>query len=168
MRRRRSWTAAMTAALLVAPAWAQAQDRPPGGPDRARMEAQLMQRFEALLERELELDEATSAELAERSRVFVPRRRELARERRVLQREMGGEELLGEARARELLAEMARLAREEAELLADEQESLLEILTPPQVVRLYSLRERLGRRIRELGGRRRGGGPGLGGGGLVP
>lgn len=126
------------------------------------MEAQLMQRFQGLLERELELDEATSAELTERTRVFMPRRRELAQERRRLQREMGGDELLDEERAQEVLDEMARLAREEAQLLVDEQASLLEILAPPQVVRLYSLRERLGRRIRELGGRRRGGGPGPG------
>jgi hypothetical protein len=82
----------------------------------------------------------------------------------MLQREMGGEELLSEERAREILDDMARLAREEAALLVDEQASLLEILSPPQVVRLYSLRERLGRRIRELGGRRPGGGPGPGAG----
>lgn len=163
MRRRLRWAVIVAGGLLIAPASAQAQQRPPRGADRARMEAQLMERFEALLERELELDEATSAELTERSRVFMPRRRELAQERRRLQREMGGEELLDEERARELLEEMARLAREEAQLLADEQGSLLEILTPPQVVRLYSLRERLGRRIRELGGRRPGGGPGPGG-----
>lgn len=162
MRRRLRWAVWVAGGLLVGSAGAEAQQRPPRGPDRARMEAQLMQRFEALLETELELDEATSTELTERSRVFMPRRRELAQERRRLQREMGGQELLDEERARELLDEMARLAREEADLLADEQASLLEILSPPQVVRLYSLRERLGRRIRELGGRRPGGGPGPG------
>ena len=155
MRRRLRWAVWVAGGLLVGSAGAEAQQRPPRGPDRARMEAQLMQRFEALLETELELDEATSTELTER-------RRELAQERRRLQREMGGQELLDEERARELLDEMARLAREEADLLADEQASLLEILSPPQVVRLYSLRERLGRRIRELGGRRPGGGPGPG------
>lgn len=166
MRRRLRWSAIVVAALLAAPAWAQAQQRPPRGQDRARMEAQLMERFEALLERELELDEATSQELTERSRSFMPRRRELARERRLLQREMGAEEMLSEDRAAEILEDMARLAREEAQLLADEQASLLEILSPAQVVRLYGLRERLGRRIRELGGRR-GGGPGPGAG-LLP
>jgi hypothetical protein len=128
------------------------------------MEAQLRQRFEALVERELGLDEATSAELAERARSFAPRRRELARERRSLQREMGEGELLSEDQARRVLEDMARLAREEAELLAEEQASLLAILTPPQVVRLYGLRERLGHRIRELGGRGPGGGGGPGGG----
>jgi hypothetical protein len=136
--------------------------RPTGGQERARMEAQLRQRFEALVERELALDPETSAELAERARTFAPRRRELARERRLLQREMGEEQTLSEERALEILDDMARLAREEAELLAEEQASLLEILSPPQVVRLYGLRERLGRRIRELGRRGPRGGPGPG------
>ena len=151
----------LVAAVLVAtPVWAQAQQRPPRGRDRARMEAQLRERFEALLQRELELDEATSEALRERSASFMPRRRELALGRRQLQREMAEGAELSEERARELLDEMGRLARAEAQLLADEQASLLEILTPAQVVRLYGLRERLGRRIRELGGR----GPGPGGG----
>ena len=164
MTRRGWWCGVLGGALLLWPVWGEAQQRPPRGPDRARMEAELMQRFQALLERELDMDEAASEELAERSGSFMPRRRELARERRMLQREMGGEELLSEERAREIRDDRARLAREEAALLVDEQASLLEILSPPQVVRLYSLRERLGRRIRELGGRRPGGGPGPGAG----
>jgi hypothetical protein len=127
------------------------------------MEAQLRQRFESLVQEELGLDEATSAELAERARSFAPRRRELARERRSLQHEMGEGELLPDEQARRILADMARLAREEAELLAEEQAALLTILTPPQVVRLYGLRERLGRRIRELGGGHPGGRRGPGG-----
>ena len=161
MRRGSPWSGLLLWIILLAPTATEAQ-RPPRGQDRARMEAPLRQRFEALLERELELDEATSEALTERTRSFIPRRRELAQERRLLQREMGEGNVLPEDRALEILDDMARLAREEAELLAEEQQSMLEILTPSQVVRLYGLRERLGRRIRELGGRPRGGGPGPG------
>lgn len=162
MSRRLRWLVVLLGLASAVPAPGEAQ-RPTGGPERARMEAQLRQRFEALVERELQLDPETSAELAVRARAFAPRRRELARERRLLQREMGEGETLPEERALEILDDMARLARQEAELLAEEQASLLEILTPPQVVRLYALRERLGRRIRELGRRGPGGGPGFGG-----
>lgn len=161
MKNRLWWLVLLVGSVFGVPGPGEAQ-RPTGGQERARMEAQLRQRFEALVERELELDPETSAELAERARAFAPRRRELARERRLLQREMGEGETLSEERALEILDDMARLARQEAELLAEEQASLLEILTPPQVVRLYGLRERLGRRIRELGRRGPGGDPGPG------
>lgn len=158
------WWPLVVGLVLVAPGSVDAQQRPPRSPDRARMEAQFRQRFDEMVQRELQLDDATSEALRERIRGFMPRRQELARGRRALQREMGTETELSDERARELLQEMVRFAREEAQLLADEQESLLELLSPEQVVRLYALREHLGRRIRELGGR----GPGRGPGGSPP
>jgi hypothetical protein len=56
---------------------------------------------------------------------------------------------------------MWELRREEAELFREEQEALLDVLTPIQVLRLQELRQDLGQRIRALGGGR-GGRPGSG------
>jgi hypothetical protein len=62
---------------------------------------------------------------------------------------------------------MAELRLQEAELFRAEQEALLEVLTPTQVLGLQALRQELGQRIRALrggpGGDERGrrpGGPG--------
>jgi Spy/CpxP family protein refolding chaperone len=74
-----------------------------------------------------------------------------------------------QAEAAELLQRMSDLGFEEAELGRAEQEALLEILTPLQVLRLHQMREELGQRIRRLRGQsgrgdgRRGGGNGRGG-----
>ena len=61
-----------------------------------------------------------------------------------------------DARATELLRGLADLRVREARLFADEQERLLEVLTPSQILRFHAVREELNQRIRRL----RGGGPG--------
>ena len=69
-----------------------------------------------------------------------------------------------EAEATALLEQMRIVRGEEARLFQTEQEALLGILTPVQLVRFHAMREQLGRRIQELrggqgppGGRRPGG-----------
>jgi len=164
----RGWGAvlALTASLALAGS-VQAQQRPPG--DRARMEEEVRQRFEQLMFRELGLDEESGRVVAETLRSFRPARAELAQRRRRLQRRMEGTgALLAEDEAREVLAGLAGLAREEADLLVQEQSALLEILSPPQVVRLYGLREAFGARLRQLRDRRGPGGSPGGGMGRVP
>jgi len=54
--------------------------------------------------------------------------------------------------ATELLQRMSELRLEETELFRAEQEALLEILTPVQVLRLLQMREQLGQRIQRLRG----------------
>ncbi|MEJ2541134.1 MAG: hypothetical protein P8188_14390, partial [Gemmatimonadota bacterium] len=135
--------------LCALPAAANGQQRP-GHSERARMEAEVRERFEAMVQKELGLDEATARTLSDRARAFQPERRALAQRRRQLQRRMSGTgALLSEEEAREVLDDMTELARQEAELLAREQADLLEVLSPGQLVRLYGLREQLGHRIRE-------------------
>ena len=162
----RRWGAALalTASLALAGP-VDAQQGPPR--DRARMEEQVRQRFEQLMFRELGLDEASGQVVAETLRSFRPARAELAQRRRRLQRRMEGTgALLSEDEAHEVLEGLASLAREESELLVREQDALLEVLSAPQVVRLYGLREAFGARLRQLRDRRRPGGPP--GGGLLP
>ena len=77
--------------------------------------------------------------------------------------------------AQELLSRIVELRQQEAELFAEEQAALLEVLPAAKVLQLQSLREEMGRRIRNLrrggergrrpGGDRPGGRPG---GGHVP
>ena len=76
-----------------------------------------------------------------------------------------------QSEAAELLERMSVLRIQEAELFQAEQEALLEILTPVQVLQYVSLREQLGQRIRRLrgqAGRGDGRGGGRGGGDVRP
>lgn len=156
------WTPFLLLALAV-PGFTEAQQRRPGErPERNRMEEQVRQRFQQMVIRELGLDQDTGEELDRVVEAFHEPRRELAMRQRQLQRRMSRTGvLLQEREAEDVLAEMATIKREEAELLAREQEALLRILNPPQVVRLYTLREELGRRIRQLREGRPGGPPGM-------
>ncbi|HSM04587.1 MAG TPA: hypothetical protein VK858_08185 [Longimicrobiales bacterium] len=158
MTTRGRWILVALAALLIVPGIGEAQqDRP--RPDRARMEEQIRERFEALVVRELELDEETAKALAETLRSFHQDRIDVGMRRRQLQRRVeGAESFLPEAEAREVLEGLAEVARDEAALMVREQEALLQVLTPAQVVRLYGVREEFGARLRQLRNRR--GGPG--------
>jgi Spy/CpxP family protein refolding chaperone len=145
-------------ALLVIPTATDAQQRRPR-PERAQMEAQLRQRFQGLVVRELGLDEDRGRALAEAVREFQEPRRELFQRQRGLERRLTGTgALLSEDEARAVLDELVGVKEEEARLMALEQERLLEILTPPQLVRFYTLRDQLSRRIRQLRENRPGGG----------
>jgi hypothetical protein len=66
-------------------------------------------------------------------------------------------EQMDEAQARELLGEMIRVQEAELELYRREQQSLLTVLSPNQLVRFYRIRDEWGQRLQRL---RQGGGPG--------
>ncbi len=95
---------------------------------------------------------------------FQEDRMELNRARAVVRFRLREQALqdMPEAEARSLLQEMIRLQEEEVDLYRREQEQLLQVLTPLQLVRFYNLRESLGQQVQEL---RRGRGPGRGPGG---
>lgn len=149
-------------ALLPLPGPAEAQQqRRQQRPPRAEMEAQIRQRFQRMVWRELGLDQEQGQALAAVVEDFQEPRRELAQRQRMLQRRMSGTgALLSESEARSVLDELVAVREAEVELIRNERERLLEILEPPQLVRFYMLRERFGARIRAL---REGGGPGPGG-----
>lgn len=169
MRRTTTWRtlrplllcAALATLLTAIPL--EAQRGPRRGPDgdRAELEQRLRARMARMIQQRLGLEEQQADTLSAVVADFDQRRRELARQELATRRRVealmleGGE---SEAEARALLQRMAELRSEEAALFQTEQERLLEILTPVQVLRLQALRAELGRRIRALRGGRQGSG----------
>jgi Spy/CpxP family protein refolding chaperone len=105
----------------------------------------------------LGLDDAEAERLSEVVRGFDDRRRELFTQEQEARRRV--ETVLrdgGDDEARGLITRMWELRQEEARLFREEQEALLDVLTPIQVLRLQELRQDLGQRIRALGGGRGG------------
>lgn len=159
----------LVVALTVAATPAAAQERSRGG-SRAEDREAMMERIRAYMARtiqeRLDLDEARSAELSLVVQAFDSRRRTLARAEGQVRRRV--EDLLAEPEpaadsAAALLSEMRSLREQESSLFAEEQEALLDVLTPLQVLQLQDIREDMGRRIRSLRGQydrngRRGGG----------
>jgi len=116
-----------------------------------------------MMERRLGLTRDQATALSDVVQGFEERRREMRRSEQAARRRVeallleGGED---EAEARALLARMADLRQQEAALFAEEQEALLGVITPVQVLQMQDLREQIGQRIRALRGR--GGGEGRG------
>ncbi|MBT8337899.1 MAG: hypothetical protein KJO11_14935 [Gemmatimonadetes bacterium] len=165
----------MGALLLVGvdaftPAGTAAQIRErPGSENRERLERQIRERFENLIQTELGIDEAVSAELRSTMESFTEERRALGQRQAEFRRRLRSSgSLLDVDAAQEVLDELVAVQRAEGDLLAREQAALLQVLTPPQLVRFYTLREQFTERVRAL----RGGGPpgrrGGGGNGSTP
>lgn len=163
---------AVAALLVLTLPLAGQQRRGPGpGMDRAEMQRRIQLRFGEIVRNELGLDEHEARALGDIVRSFQEERQALVlRERQLRRRALGQagggaparrERLLPDEEARELLGEMAELRVAEAELYRREQERLLEVLTPGQVVRFHVLREEMAERLRRIrGGPPPGGGPG--------
>ncbi len=165
--------------LSATPRGASAQRRPGGGPPgRAQLEQRVRARMAQMIRRELGLSDAEVRALNDVTEEFQSRRRELAARRRDLARSAAAlaRHRPQEARDEEIrsvLAAMADVHDEEARLYREEQQRLLEILTPWQVLRLDLMRERFAEQIRrmrrerprrspDMRGMRRPGGPGDG------
>ncbi len=116
-----------------------------------------------MAQEQLGLTEEQSGQLSAVVTEFEGRRNELGRAEEAARRRVealmleGGED---ESEAMDLLSRMIELRRAESDLFAEEQTALLEVISPFQVLQLATLREELGRRIREIRGE--GGGPGRG------
>jgi len=160
---------ALLALPLTSPLEAQ-QRRPAQRPDRPEMEAQVRQRFQQMVFRELGLTPEQGEAMGRVVEEMQEPRRALNQRQRLLQRRMAGTgALLSQAEASAVLEELVAVREEETRMLRQEQERLLEILSPPQLVRFYTLREQFAARIRQLRENRPGGGaaPGPGGGGTL-
>ncbi len=165
---RTAWTAALTLAVAMpglGTAPLVAQGRQGTTPEaRQRLEHQVRERFNALVRTELGIDEATTARLQEVLETFMVERRELGvRQADARRRLRSSGTLLDEASARAVLDDLVEVQRDEVDLLEREQQALLAVLSAPQLVRFYTLRDSLAERIRRLRGEapqgRRGGGP---------
>ncbi len=159
---------ALAASLLsAAPLEAQQrgrQGRRGQGPNRMQLEQQYRARTGQMMQRRLGLGEEQAVSLSRVVQDFEVQRRELRMLEQATRRRVEALVLEGgdnEEEALDLLQRMSELHVREADLFRAEQEALLEVLTPLQVLQLQSLRLDLGRRIGALGGGRRGD-PGLG------
>jgi len=138
---------------------AQAPEGRRSGQDREQLEQRIRAQMGRMMRERLGLDEEQAAALAAVVQDFEGRRRELFGLEQAARRRVEALLLEGgdnEAEARELMDRTAELRLREAELFAAEQEALLGVLTPVQVLQLQELRQDLGRRIRALGGGRDG------------
>lgn len=161
-------------ATLTVPSDAGAQDRSRDS-ERSELEERVRARFAELVRRRLGLSEEQERTLASVVESFQDERRELGRRQGTLRRRIRSLDLddrstdeveLSVEEARAILEEMAAVRAEEVRLLRAEQEALLQILGPVQVLQFHQLREDMADRIRRARGRRggddghrRGGGP---------
>ena len=149
----------MRALLMVAVLWVGTW--PPAlsaqEPGRNQLEERVRRAFVQRVQRQLQLDDGEVGRLREVLAWSEGQRRALATENRDLNRRSqavtreGGEE---EAQA--ILDGRVRVQERQLELFREEQERLLEVLSPARVVRFYRMRAELNRRILELRGQRSG------------
>jgi hypothetical protein len=167
---------AMAALLVAAPLSAQLppQQQPARGglpANRLQMERRLQQAFAQRVREELGLNAGQATALGDATLGFQRERQDLVRRENELRRryrmeaaEAGGARAgaaaIPDAEALEIIRELRALRAAELDLYTREQERLLQLLTPAQVVRYYLLREQLADRINGL----RGGGAGPGAG----
>ncbi len=127
-----------------------------GDADRAQLEERVRAQMGRIMRERLGLDEEQAIRLSAVVEDFDGQRRELFGLEQGTRRRVEALLLEGgrdQDEARQLIDRMGELREQEAELFRAEQEALLEVLTPVQVLRLQELRQDLGRRIRALGGR---------------
>jgi hypothetical protein len=180
MRTRSKIRSAVVALALAAPLSAQLPAQQPPAPragsppaSRLEMERRVQQAFAQRVREQLGLDASQAAALGDATLAFQRERQTLVRRENELRRRYrmgaaeaggGGAPAIPDAEAMEILRELRALRAEELNLYTREQERLLQLLTPAQVVRYYLLREQLANRINGL----RGGPPGPGAGRAQP
>jgi Spy/CpxP family protein refolding chaperone len=153
----------LTALLAVALAPQQGEAQA----DRAQLEERVRAQMARVMRERLGLTEEQATRLSEVTQSYENQRRELFNQEQAARRRVEAvllEGLNDQDEARELISRMGELREREASLFRAEQDALLDVLTPVQVLRLQELRQDFGRRIRALGGpdgdRGRGVGPG--------
>jgi len=135
-------------------------------PGRAQLEQRVRARMAQMMRRELGLSDDEAHALNEVTSEFQSKRRELAARQRELVRKASalarrGPREVRDEELRSVLAAIADVHDEEARLYRAEQQRLLEILTPWQVLRLNLMRERFAEQIRRMRRERPGGRPGM-------
>ncbi len=150
-------------ALLTLGGGLAAQRVPPGGarnPARMELERRVRERYADMVKERLGLSEEESRRLEQAVEAFREPRQRLMTDEQALRRRIDAiliEQDPADAEARSLLTRMRELRVEEMRVFDAEQEALLEILTPVQVLRFHAVRQQLGQRIQQLRG-----GPGMG------
>ncbi len=151
--------AALLFLTVVVPLEAQRRGPPMGprgrGGNRAELEQAVRARMADMMQQSLGLTEEEGVRLSEALEEFENHRQRVGRQEEALRRRAEAlmlEEADDQTEATELLQRMSELRFEETGLFRAEQDALLEILTPLQILRFLQLREQLGQRIQRLRG----------------
>ena len=131
----------------------QSQVRPPGQQrQRQQMERRADQGLARLVQNQLGLTQEQMPPLQEVMQSFREDRRAIGQAQAALRYRLRNPALgeLSDDGAREILAEMVRVQEAELDLYRREQERLLTVLSPNQLVRFYRVREEWGQRIQEM------------------
>ena len=137
---------------------------PPPPSERSGLEQRVRVRMDQMIRQELDLNEDEWKAVGDNARDFDMKRRELMRSEQALKRRVEAIALEGGANdeeAGEILDQLIALREQELQLFQEEQERLLEILSPSQLVRFQNMREKLGEQIRRLRSGREGLRPGI-------
>jgi Spy/CpxP family protein refolding chaperone len=166
----RSLAVALVAGLVLVPVvGAQVPGR---RMDREQLEQRVRERMAHMIQERLQLSDEEGSRLNQVMDELHDQRRQLRTEERALRQRLQGYVQAHEVdqdEARAIVMRMAELREEEAHLFRTEQERLLEILTPDQLLTLNRLRDQMSQRLRELRGQRPGrNGPPPGGSGRGP
>jgi len=126
-------------------------------PERNQLEERVRRAFVQRVQRQLQLDDAEVGELREVLAWSEGQRRALSTENQDLERRSQAVRFEGsDDEARAILDGRLRIQERQLELYREEQQRLLEVLSPARVVRFYRLRAELNRRILQLRGQRGG------------
>ena len=143
--------------------------------ERAELERRVRQRFGQIIQERLGLTEETAQQLGQAMEAFQGDRTQLMREEQALRRRVEAVVLEGgvsEDESASLLGRLVELKETELDLFRSEQEALMQVLTPFQLLQFHQLREQLNDRVRAMGQqpgmRRPGGGMSRGGDGSRP
>ena len=137
--------------------------RGPPPPERAGLQQRVRVRMDEMIRERLDLTEEEWEEIGDEARDFEQERGALMRQEQALRLRVDVLILEGsedDEEAGEILDRLITLRRQELGLFQREQERLLEILSPSQLVRFQNMREQLGEQIRRLRGGRDGPGRG--------
>jgi len=154
-------TAAVLTALVL-PGLLAAQTMPPGrrGAGRTQLEQRIRARFGQIVRDRLGLTDEQARQLGRVVQGFEGDRMRLAGDEEAVRQKVATlltQDQPSEDEARQLLDRMSELREQEIRLARQEEDSLLTVLSPAQVLRFNLLREQMAARIRQL---RRGEGPG--------
>ena len=161
-RRTVGWLVAL-AVVFAVPSTVDAQQRGQirRGPPQSRgdLEQRVREGFGRVMRMRLGLDDDKAAELDEVMQSFQQDRMQLGRDEQALKRRVEAARLEGgvsDAEAEALLDRILDIKERELALFRAEQEGLMHVLTPNQLLHFHALREQLQERVRQLRGQNRG------------
>ena len=144
--------AALLAAVVTAPLTA--QDSAGAGPSRDQLRQLIEERFTERAKEQLGLTDEQTNKLRETSRKFGGRRRELETRQRAIRDALSGQLRPGIAANRDSVSKLtdaaAELRVQYAQTFRDELRETSKFLDPVQRAQLFTMRERLMRRVREI------------------